>query len=269
MTQFLRKTLTATAVAAAMSVASASFAQAPAAAPAAPVANKAIDAKFKSEKEKFGYLVGTKVGENLSQIKDEVDQAALVAALQESLKGVKPKLTPEELNQVNQEFMQKHQAAAMAKRAEEAKKNQADGDAFLAKNKAKAGVKTTASGLQYEVIKEGTGAKPKATDTVKVEYLGTKIDGTKFDASADHGGPATFPLNGVIPGWTEGVQLMSTGSKYKFYVPSKLAYGENGPGPIGPNATLVFEVTLLSIEPAAAAGDKTPQPVDKPAATKQ
>ena len=135
MTQFLRKTLTATAVAAAMSVASASFAQAPAAAPAAPVANKAIDAKFKSEKEKFGYLVGTKVGENLSQIKDEVDQAALVAALQESLKGVKPKLTPEELNQVNQEFMQKHQAAAMAKRAEEAKKNQADGDAFLARTK--------------------------------------------------------------------------------------------------------------------------------------
>ncbi|HEX7915115.1 FKBP-type peptidyl-prolyl cis-trans isomerase [Rudaea sp.] len=271
MTQFLRKTLTATAVAAAMSVASASFAQAPAAAPAAPAANKAIDAKFKSEKEKFGYLVGTKVGENLSQIKDEVDQAALVAALQESLKGVKPKLTPEELNQVNQEFMQKHQAAAMAKRAEEAKKNQADGDAFLAKNKAKAGVKTTESGLQYEVIKEGTGPKPKATDTVKVEYVGTKIDGTKFDASADHGGPATFPLNGVIPGWTEGVQLMSVGSKYKLYVPSKLAYGENGPGPIGPNATLIFDVTLVGIEPPApAAGNaKTPQPVDKPAAAKQ
>jgi len=270
MTQFLRKTLTATAVAAAMSVASASFAQAPAAAPAAPAANKAIDAKFKSEKEKFGYLVGTKVGENLSQIKDEVDQAALIAALQESLKGVKPKLTPEELNQVNQEFMQKHQAAAMAKRAEEAKKNQADGDAFLAKNKAKAGVKTTESGLQYEVIKEGTGPKPKATDTVKVEYVGTKIDGTKFDASADHGGPATFPLNGVIPGWTEGVQLMPVGSKYKLFVPSKLAYGENGPGPIGPNATLIFDVTLVGIEPPAPAGNaKTPQPVDKPAAAKQ
>ena len=268
MTQFLRKTLTATAVAAAMSVASASFAQAPAAAPAAPVANKAIDAKFKSEKEKFGYLVGTKVGENLSQIKDEVDQAALVAALQESLKGVKPKLTPEELNQVNQEFMQKHQAAAMAKRAEEAKKNQADGDAFLAKNKAKAGVKTTASGLQYEVIKEGTGAKPKATDTVKVEYLGTKIDGTKFDASADHGGPATFPLNGVIPGWTEGVQLMPVGSEYKLYVPSKLAYGENAPPQIGPNATLIFDVTLVSIEPPAPPADSKTQPA-KPDAAKQ
>jgi len=270
MTQFLRKTLIATAVAGAMSIAGVAFAQAPAAAPAAPAANKAIDAKFKSEKEKYGYLVGTKVAENLSQIKDEVDVNALVSALQAGLKGTKPILTPEELNQVNQEFMQKHQAAAMAKRAEEAKKNQADGDAFLAKNKAKAGVKTTESGLQYEVVKEGTGPKPKATDTVKVEYVGTKIDGTKFDASADHGGPATFPLNGVIPGWTEGVQLMSTGAKYKFYVPSKLAYGENGPGPIGPNATLIFEVTLLGIEPPAPAGNaKTPQPVDKPAAAKQ
>jgi FKBP-type peptidyl-prolyl cis-trans isomerase len=271
MTQFLRKTLIATAVVGAMTVAGAAFAQAPAAGAAAPAANKAIDAKFKSEKEKYGYLVGTKVGENLAQIKDEVDQAALVAALQESLKGVKPKLTPDELNQVNQEFMQKHQAVAMAKRAEEAKKNQADGDAFLAKNKSKAGVKTTASGLQYEVVKEGTGPKPKATDTVKVEYVGTKIDGTKFDASADHGGSATFPLNGVIPGWTEGVQLMSVGSKYKFFVPAKLAYGENGPGPIGPNATLVFDVTLLGIEPPAPAADntKTPQPVDKPAAAKQ
>jgi FKBP-type peptidyl-prolyl cis-trans isomerase FkpA len=273
MTQFLRKTLIATAVAGAMTFAGAVSAQPPqhpaAAAPnAAPAANKAaIDAKFKSEKEKYGYLVGTKVAENLSQIKDEVDVNALINALQAGLKGAKPILTPEELNQVNQEFMQKHQAAAMAKRAEEAKKNQADGDAFLAKNKTKTGVKTTASGLQYEVVKEGSGPKPKATDTVKVDYVGTKIDGTKFDASADHGGPATFPRNGVIPGWTEGVQLMSTGSKYKFYVPSKLAYGENGPGPIGPNATLVFEVTLLGIEPPAA--DKTAQPVDKPAAAKQ
>jgi FKBP-type peptidyl-prolyl cis-trans isomerase len=265
MTQFLRKTLIATSVAAAMIATSASFAQAPAGHPE--VANKptvdtkAIDAKFKNEKEKFGYLVGTKVGENLAQVKDEVDIATLAAALQDSLKGVKPKLTPEELNEVNQEFMQKHQAAMLAKRAEEAKKNQADGDAFLAKNKTKPGVKTTESGLQYEVIKEGTGPKPKATDTVKVEYVGTKVDGTEFDASADHGGPATFPLNGVIPGWTEGVQLMPTGSKYKFYVPAKLAYGDNGPPKIGPNAALIFEVTLLGIEPPAAA-----QPADKPAA---
>ncbi len=122
-------------------------------------------------------------------------------------------------------------------------------------------MKETASGLQYEVIKTGTGPKPKATDTVKVDYLGTKIDGTKFDASADHGGPATFPLSGVIPGWTEGVQLMNVGSEYKLYVPAKLAYGENAPPQIGPNATLIFDVTLVSIEPPAApAADKAAQP---------
>ncbi|MBS0590584.1 MAG: FKBP-type peptidyl-prolyl cis-trans isomerase [Proteobacteria bacterium] len=268
MTQFLRKSLLATAVAGVLSFSVAAFAQAPAAKPAAPSANKAaIDAKFKNEKEKFGYLVGTKVGENLAQIKGDVDQTALIAALQDSLKGAKAKLTPEELNEVNQEFMQKLQAERTAKVADEAKKNQAEGDAFLAKNKAKAGVKTTASGLQYEVVKEGTGPKPKATDTVKVDYVGTKINGEEFDASAKHGGPATFQLNGVIPGWTEGVQLMTVGSKYKFYIPAKLAYGENGPGPIGPNATLVFDVTLLAIEPPAPAGnDKSIQPVEKPSA---
>jgi hypothetical protein len=165
----MRKTLIASGVAAAMIVTGTgtAFAQAPDAHPAAaaPAAsNAAIDAKFKNEKEKFGYLVGTKVGENLAQVKDEVDTAALVAALQDRLKGVKPKLTQEELNQVNQEFMQKHQSAMLAKRAEEAKKNQDVGDAFLAKNKAKPGVKTTESGLQYEVVKEGSGPNPKATD---------------------------------------------------------------------------------------------------------
>ena len=109
------------------------------------------------------------------------------------------------------------------------------------------GVKTTSSGLQYEVEKEGKGPKPKATDTVKVNYLGTKIDGTKFDSSYDRGQPATFPLNGVIKGWSEGLQLMPVGSKYKFYVPADLAYGVNAPGPIGPNATLIFEVELLKV----------------------
>jgi FKBP-type peptidyl-prolyl cis-trans isomerase len=267
MTQFLRKSLIAAAVAGAMTVGGGAFAQTgPAAAPGAPAANKAaIDAKFKSDKEKFGYLVGTRVGENLSQVKDEVDVTALIAALQASLKGEKPKLTPPELAEVNQEFMQKMQAKQTAKMAEEAKKNQADGDAYLAKNKIKPGVKETASGLQYEVLKAGTGPKPKATDTVKVEYIGTKVDGTKFDASADHGVPATFQLNQVIPGWTEGVQLMPVGSEYKFVVPAKLAYGENAPPTIGPNAVLVFDVTLVGIEPPAAAADptKSAQPVKK------
>ena len=118
-------------------------------------------------------------------------------------------------------------------------------------------MKTTASGLQYMVEKEGTGAKPKATDTVKVNYLGTKIDGTKFDSSYDRGQPASFPLNGVIKGWSEGLQLMPVGSKYKLFVPADLAYGENGPGQIGPNATLIFEVELLDIEkPSEKAAEK-------------
>ncbi len=188
----------------------------------------------------------------------------MISTLQNSLKGAKPMLTDAEMQEVKQEFMQKLQAKQTARVADDAKKNQAEGDAFLAKNKTRAGVQVTASGLQYEVVKTATGPKPKATDIVKVEYVGTKVDGTKFDASADHGGAATFPLNGVIPGWTEGVQLMPVGSEYKFYVPAKLAYGEAGPGPIGPNATLIFDVTLVGIEPPAPAGDaKAAPPVKK------
>ncbi len=279
MSQFVRKSLIAAAVAGAMTFAGAVAAQdkpaakpaaAPAAKPAAAAAaapsKSAVDAKFKTEKEKFGYLVGTKIAGNLSQIKDEIDIPSMVKALQSALTGGKPMLTDAELASVGQEFQTKLQTKQMAVQAEAAKKNQAEGDAFLAKNKAKAGVQTTASGLQYEVIKAGNGPKPKATDIVKVEYLGTKIDGSKFDASADHGGPATFPLNGVIPGWTEGVQLMPVGAEYKFYVPAKLAYGENGPPQIGPNATLIFDVTLVSIEPPAAPADGKTQPVKTDAA---
>jgi FKBP-type peptidyl-prolyl cis-trans isomerase len=272
MTLFLRKTLTAAAITAAIAAGSPAFAQnKPAAAPAAkpgaaaPVAGapgaaaakpavdtKAIDAKFKSEKEKYGYMVGMDVARSIGQIKDEVDTAAVIQALQTSLKGEKTTLTDAEALAVRQEFMQKLQGKQVAKMKEEADKNQKEGDAFLAKNKDKPGVKVTASGLQYEVIKQGSGPKPKATDIVKVDYTGTKIDGTKFDSSVDRGQPATFPLNQVVPGWTEGLQLMPVGSEYKFYIPGKLAYGERGPAQIGPNATLIFSVKLISIEPPAA-----------------
>jgi len=289
MTQFLRKTLTAVAITAAIAAGGSAFADtkpamaakpagapagaAPGAAPGAagapaapPVDTKALDAKFKSEKEKYGYMVGMDVARSIGQIKDEVDTAAVIQALQASLKGEKTTLTDAEAMAVRQEFMQKLQGRQVAKMKEEADKNQKDGEAFLAKNKDKAGVKVTASGLQYEVVKQGTGPKPKATDTVKVDYTGTKLDGTKFDSSVDRGQPATFPLNQVVPGWTEGLQLMPVGSEYKFYIPGKLGYGERGPPQIGPNATLVFDVKLISIEPPAAeAKADAPKVVPKPA----
>ena len=288
MTQFLRKTLTAAAIAAVLAAGSsaiaadskpaapapaakpaAAAATAPAAAPAKPaVDTAAIDAKFKGDKKaEYSYMVGMDVGRSLASIKEEVDVATVIQALQASLKGDKTTLTEQEALSVRQEFMQKLQAKQAAKGKEEAEKNQKEGDDFLAKNKSKPGVKVTASGLQYQVVKEGSGANPKATDTVKVDYTGTKIDGTKFDSSVDRGTPATFPLNGVIPGWTEGLQLMKPGAEYKFYIPAALAYKDHGPPAIGPNATLIFDVKLISIEAPAAtpAAAPAPAPGGKPA----
>ena len=286
MTQFLRKTLIAAAVAAAITVvgsASAADAKpavipapksaavaAPAAKPAADTA--AIDAKFKGDKKaEYSYMVGMDVGRGLGSIKDDIDMNVVIQALQASIKGDKTTMTEAESLSVRQEFMQKLQAKQAAKTKEDAEKNQKEGDDFLAKNKSKSGVKVTASGLQYEVVKAGNGPKPKVTDSVKVDYTGTKIDGTKFDSSVDRGQPATFPLNGVIPGWTEGMQLMPVGSEYRFYIPAKLAYGERGPGAIGPNATLIFDVKLISIEaPVAPAAAAKPAivPTLKPAESK-
>jgi FKBP-type peptidyl-prolyl cis-trans isomerase len=262
MSNFVRKTVTAMAIAMALSGLAAAAEQAPPAHPAmtAPGAaakpaadTAAIDAKFKGDKKaEYSYMVGMDVARGLTQIKDDIDMNVMIQALQAAVKGSPTTMTEAEAMTVRQEFVQKLQAKQMAKNKEEAEKNQKEGDDFLAKQKAKKGVKVTASGLEYEVIKEGSGAKPKATDKVKVEYTGTKIDGTKFDSTADHNppGPATFPLNGVIPGWTEGMQLMTVGSEYKFYVPANLAYKDRGPPAIGPNATLIFDVKLLAIEPA-------------------
>lgn len=241
MTRFVRKSLIAVALLAAFGAGSAFGA----------------DASLKTEKDKVSYMVGADVGRGLLQIKDELDIAVVVQALQDEFAGKNTKMTQEEGQAIRQEFMQKLQAKRVAEEKIAADKNKSEGVAFLAKNKAKAGVKTTASGLQYQVVKEGTGKKPKDTDTVKVDYTGTKIDGTKFDSSVDRGQPATFPLNGVIKGWTEGLQLMTEGSEYKLFIPAELAYGENAPPTIGPNATLIFDVKLISIEAAAPA---TPAP---------
>lgn len=244
MTRFVQKTLVA-ALAASFAIGSAVAAEPHAATPAkAEAAKPAVPL----DKNKVSTMVGMDMGRSLSQIKDDIDIKVVEQAMEATMKGEKTSLTQEEALQVRQEFMQQMQSKRVAHEKEAADKNKAEGAAFLTKNKAKPGVKTTATGLQYLVETEGKGPKPKATDTVKVNYLGTKIDGEKFDSSYDRGQPATFPLNGVIKGWSEGLQLMPVGSKYKLFVPADLAYGENAPGPIGPNATLVFEVELLGIE---------------------
>lgn len=201
-----------------------------------------------SERDKVSYMIGMDVGQSLLQIKDEVDVEIMARAVSDVLAGRETALSREEANRVREAFMQRLQQEMAAKRAKLAEENKKAGEAFLAENRKREGVKVTASGLQYEVIKEGNGKKPSATDQVKVHYVGTLIDGTKFDSSRDRGQPAVFPLNGVIPGWTEGLQLMSEGSIYKLYIPAELAYGEQGTqGLIGPNATLIFEVELLEV----------------------
>jgi FKBP-type peptidyl-prolyl cis-trans isomerase len=201
-------------------------------------------------KVRVSYAIGMDIGKSMKRQSLELDPSALAAGVAEGF-GEKARLTDAESEKAMNDFksilLQKRQAAATAAGAENVKK----GKAFLDANAKKDGVKTTASGLQYRILKSGPegGKSPKSTDTVKVHYHGTLIDGAVFDSSVQRNDPATFPLNGVIPGWTEGVQLMKIGDKYEFVIPPELAYGEQGsPGAIGPNATLVFEVELLSIE---------------------
>ncbi len=205
---------------------------------------------LKTDKDKISYMIGMDMARGLEQIKDDVDIKVVEQALEDEMAGRPMLLTKEQALDVRKDYMKKRQELRAEERKQDAEKNKTEGEAFLKENKAKPGVKTTESGLQYEVIKEGTGPKPKPTDRVSVNYTGTKIDGTEFDSSAKRNKPATFPVSGVIKGWSEGLQLMSVGSKYKFFIPADLAYGERGPGKIGPDATLIFDVELLSIEDA-------------------
>jgi len=201
-----------------------------------------------NDKTKLSYAIGMDIGTSLKSLNTDMDRTALTAAINDRLDGKALKLSDEDAAKVKQAFFKKRAEEQAAKQKVAAEKNKADGAAFLAKNGKKDGVTTTESGLQYEVITQGDGAKPKATDKVTVNYRGTLIDGTEFDSSYKRGKPITFPLNGVIKGWTEGVQLMSVGSKYKFVLPADLAYGSRGAGPkIGPDSALVFEVELLGI----------------------
>jgi FKBP-type peptidyl-prolyl cis-trans isomerase len=249
-------------------------AQQPAAAKAAPPAAPPSGDKPESLQDRAGYVIGFNLGHSLKTNEIEVNADLIVKGIRDGLAGGQALLTDEEMNATMQSLQQEVQQRQEAKRKALGEKNKAEGEAFLAKNKERKEVKTTASGLQYEVLKEGAGPMPKPTDTVTVHYTGTLVDGTKFDSSVDRGQPATFVLNQVIPGWTEGVQLMKVGSKYKFYMPAALGYGEQGAGNvIGPNAPLIFEVELLSIgqpetKPAAGQDGEGTMPAEQPAEQK-
>ncbi len=205
---------------------------------------------LKDTKDKVSYSIGLNIGFNLKKQNVSINPDTFVLGLKDALAG-KPQMTDEQVKETmtafEKEMIDKQKAAGV--------KNRADGEKFLAENKKKEGVKTTASGLQYKVIKEGSGAQPKETDTVVANYRGTLIDGTEFDSSYKRGQPATFPLSGVIRGWTEALQLMKVGSKYQLFIPANLAYGERAMGSdIGPNSTLVFEVELVGIQSAQTPG---------------
>ena len=225
--------------------------------------NSSSSGELSTDAQKFGYAIGVDLAKSLAPVKESVDLGSLKQGLDDASNGGTPKMDDKARQAIKETVAKKMQEKQLAERAEQAKKLQEEGAKFLEENAKKAGIKTTSSGLQYEVLTEGKGAHPTATDKVKVHYKGTLLNGETFDSSYDRGQPVDIPLSNVIPGWTEGVQLMTPGSKYRFFIPSKLAYGERGAGvKIGPNATLIFEVELLEIEksdakkPAAKAGDK-------------
>jgi FKBP-type peptidyl-prolyl cis-trans isomerase len=229
-----------------------SLATAFASAPALAQTKKAKD--LKTEKEKVSYILGHQIGSNFERNGVEVDTAIFLQAVNEALKGQASQITADE----SQKVMMAYQQAIQGKQAEKNKKigedNVKEGKTFLEANGKKTGVKTLPSGLQYTVEKEGTGASPKATDTVRVHYRGTLLSGKEFDSSYSRNEPAEFEVNRVIKGWTEALQLMKPGAKWKLFIPSDLAYGAGGAGAdIGPNATLLFDVELLEIKPAKAA----------------
>jgi FKBP-type peptidyl-prolyl cis-trans isomerase len=206
--------------------------------------------ELKTFQEKLSYSMGLDVGTYFKGIGDEIDFATLVRGIEDAFKGNPKLMTTEEMAAVQKEFAQKMKVRQEESLRKIKETNKKSGDAFLAENQKKKGVVVTKSGLQYEVLKKGNGQKPKAADKVKVDYVGKLIDGTEFDNSIKRGEPAVFGVDQVIPGWSEALQLMDVGSKYRIVIPSDLAYGEHGAPPvIEPNSVLVFEVELHSIEP--------------------
>ena len=214
-----------------------------------------------TEKDKQSYAIGLNVGKSLHRDDIDIDPKIVLQGLQDAMADGKVLLTDDQIKTVMTDLQNQVRQKQEEKRLAMAESNKKDGAAFLAANATKEGVVALPSGLQYKVLVAGTGPKPTATDTVVCNYRGTLLDNTEFDSSYKRGQPATFPVSGVIKGWTEALQLMPVGSKWQLFIPADLAYGERAQGPIGANATLVFEVELLSIQP------KTPPDATPGAAT--
>jgi FKBP-type peptidyl-prolyl cis-trans isomerase FklB len=216
-------------------------------------------AQLKDQKDKASYSIGYDIGETFKKQNIDLNADALFGGLKDALAGKEASMNKEERDKTLQAFQKEMMEKQIAASKEAGTKNTAEGEKFLAENKKKPDVKTTASGLQYKVIKEGSGPSPKETDTVVVNYKGTLIDGTEFDSSYKRNEPASFQVNRVIKGWIEGLQLMKPGAQYQLFIPAALAYGERGAGQlIGPNATLIFDVELMSIKPPEPAASVAP-----------
>jgi FKBP-type peptidyl-prolyl cis-trans isomerase len=211
-------------------------------------AGNTLAAELETDSQKLGYIIGMDIGSSLKQQGTDLDLDALFMAIKATYNGEPLEMTPEEAASIRETFIAQRRTEAEADRASMASVNAAEGDKFLLENRIKEGVQITDSGLQYQVLEMGDGARPAATDKVTVHYRGTLLNGEEFDSSYSRGEPISFALDQVIPGWTEGVQLMPVGSKFMFYIPPNLGYGPAGGGPIGPNATLIFQVELVGIE---------------------
>jgi FKBP-type peptidyl-prolyl cis-trans isomerase FklB len=219
---------------------------------AAEEAKIAPELKLDTPKSRISYTIGVNIGKDFQTQKMDIDADVLLLGLKDSMAGTELRLTDEEMASEIESFQQEMQAKITAEMEAMVVKNKAEGEAFLAENATKEGVVVTESGLQYKILEPGEGDAPEATDVVTVHYRGTLIDGTQFDSSYDRGQPATFPVGGVIAGWTEALQLMKPGAKWQLVIPAELAYGERGAGQvIGPNATLLFDVELISVEKGA------------------
>lgn len=222
--------------------------------PSAPSTQSVEPSPFANPVDKFSYALGMSIAANLKRQSVPFNPDVFAQAVKDSLSGGKTLLTDDEAHTAVMDMQNEVRKQMQAKAAQQGETNKKEGEAFLAENKSKEGVVVTASGLQYKILTAGAGAKPTPSDTVVCNYRGTLINGTEFDSSYKRGQPATFPVSGVIKGWTEALQLMPVGSKWQLFIPSDLAYGERGAPPdITPNATLIFEVELVSIQKKEAA----------------